>query len=229
MRGNAVDAFLQFRIGRLHLISDEGGELVEISVIEASKAAIAHGAAHDFAQDIAAPFVGRDNAIVNKKRRSAGVIGIDAERGFGAIVGTAFHVQQFSGLLHNGLDQIGVIVRQVALQNGGEPLEPHAGINGRLRQRRQFAVGRTVKLHENQIPDFDEAAAAIKRKLFVFAAFFGGFRAQIVMNFRARAAGAGFAHLPEIIFFVEAKNAALWVRPRLFAKAFPRRHLREKR
>ena len=33
------------------------------------------------------------------------------------------------------------------------------------------------------------------------------FGAHVVVNFRTRAAGPGLAHLPKIIFFVEAKDA----------------------
>ncbi len=81
--GNTADAFLQFGISRLHEIGHEAGELVEIGFVEASKTAVAHGAAHNFAKHIAATFVGRNDAIVNEKGRGAGVIGIDAQSGFG--------------------------------------------------------------------------------------------------------------------------------------------------
>ena len=84
--GDAADAFLKFRISGLHEIGDEAGELVEIGVVEAGEAAVAHGAAHDFAEDVAAAFVGRNDAIVNEEGGGAGVIGIDAQSGFGAIV-----------------------------------------------------------------------------------------------------------------------------------------------
>ncbi len=44
---------------------------------------------------------------------------------------------------------------------------------------------------------------------FVLAARLGGFGTQIVMDLRARPARAGLAHLPEIVLFVEAEDAAL--------------------
>ncbi len=43
----------------------------------------------------------------------------------------------------------------------------------------------------------------------MLAAGLGGFGAQIVMDLRARSARAGLAHLPEIIFFIEAEDAVL--------------------
>ena len=46
-------------------------------------------------------------------------------------------------------------------------------------------------------------------KLFMLAAGLGCFRAEIVMDLRARTAGAGLAHLPEVILLVETENAVL--------------------
>ncbi len=146
-----------------------------------------------------------------------------------AIVGAALDVQQFSGVLDDGLNEIGFVVRKMALEDGGEALQTHAGIDGRFRQRCELAIDRAIKLHENKIPNFDKAAAAIERKLFVLAAFFGSRGAEIVMNFRAGTARTGFAHLPEVIFFIEPEDAALWERRRLSARDLRRRHLRERR
>ena len=83
-------------------------------------------------------------------------------------------MQQFGGVLDDGLDEIGFVVGKMALEHSGKAFETHAGIDGRLGQRREFAIGRAIELHENEIPNFDKAAAAIERKLFVLAAFFGG-------------------------------------------------------
>ena len=66
-----------------------------------------------------------------------------------------------------------------------------------------------VELHEDQVPDLDEAPAAIEGELFVLAAGLGGFGSQIVMDLRARSARTGLAHLPEIVLFVEAEDAVL--------------------
>ena len=66
-----------------------------------------------------------------------------------------------------------------------------------------------VELHEDQVPDLDEAAAGIVGKLLVLAARLGGLRTQIVVNLRARPARSGLAHLPEIVFLVEPEDAVL--------------------
>jgi hypothetical protein len=54
-------------------------------------------------------------------------------------------------------------------------------------------------LHEDEVPDFD-VAAAIAGKFAIGVAFLGGLRAHVVENLAAGAAGAGVAHGPEIVF-----------------------------
>ena len=71
-------------------------------------------------------------------------------------------------------------------------------------KRRHHAVGRAIELHEDQVPDFDEALAGIVGKLAG-----AGFGSEVVINFRARAARAGLAHLPEVVGFVQAEDARL--------------------
>src|SRR5262245_16616572 len=63
-----------------------------------------------------------------------------------------------------------------------------------------------VKLHENEIPNL-HVAPAFTRKSAVFVSPFTRMRAEVVMNFRTRAARSGVAHLPEVVFFVEADDA----------------------
>ena len=64
-----------------------------------------------------------------------------------------------------------------------------------------------IELHEDQVPDLDETPAAIERELFVFTAGFSCFWTEIVMDFRTGTAGAGIAHLPEVVFLIEAEDA----------------------
>jgi hypothetical protein len=66
-----------------------------------------------------------------------------------------------------------------------------------------------VVLHEDQVPDFDETAAGVAGKDFVLMARLGRAGTHVVVNFGARAAGAGVAHLPEIVLLVQAEDAFL--------------------
>ena len=106
--------------------------------------------------------------------------------------------------MDDGTKQIRIVIRQLALQHARDALEPHAGIDGRARKRRHHAVGCAIELHEDQIPDFDEALAWIVGKLAC-----AGFGAEVVIDFRARTARAGIAHLPEVVVFIQAKDARL--------------------
>ena len=83
-----------------------------------------------------------------------------------------------------------------ALQDGRNPLQPHAGINGRLGEILARAVGLLVELHENEVPDFDEPVAILVRAA---GRASGNAFAMIVEDFRAGPARAGIAHGPEIV------------------------------
>ena len=164
--------------------------------------------AHDLAQHVAAAFIRRNDAVVDEERGGAGVVSVDAQAGFGNRVVT-MEADQLASLDADGGDQICFVVRQFPLQNGRNPLETHAGVDGRTGKRRHLAGLVAVELHENQVPDFDEASAAVEREILMLAAFLGRLRAVVEMDFRARSAGAGVAHLPEVVLLIKAENAGL--------------------
>ena len=91
---------------------------------------------------------------------------------------------------------------------GGQAFETRTGVDGRLGQRGDSAGSVAIELHENQVPDFD-VAAAIAGKLAVGVSFVRCDGSHVVMNFAARAAGAGVAHGPEIFFQARDGNDAL--------------------
>ncbi len=76
-------------------------------------------------------------------------------------------------------------------------------------QRRHLARRIAVELHEHEVPDFDEAPAAIQRKLLMLAALLRAFGPQIEVDLRARAARPCVAHLPEVVLLVETEDARL--------------------
>ncbi len=82
--GDALHALEQLGVGRLHEVGDEAGQLIEERVLDADHAGVAHGAAHDLAEHVAAAFVRRNDAVVDEKGRGAGVVGDDAKDGVGA-------------------------------------------------------------------------------------------------------------------------------------------------
>ena len=105
-------------------------------------------------------------------------------------------------------EQVDVVIVGDALQDGGDALQPHAGVD------RGLAAGRggssfvhLLELHEDEIPDFEEAVA-----IFVRASRAGRRQtlvALVVEDFRAGAAGAGIAHRPEIVAGRDADDAVV--------------------
>ena len=205
---HALHALHHLGVGALHQLGHEAGQLIQERVFHPHHADVAQGAAHDFAEHIAASFVGWQDAIVDQERGGAAVIGGDAQRGIDARVGPVGEAAEIGSLEDDGMNQVGFVIRNFALQHGGDALQAHAGIDGRARQGRQFAGRVAVELHKHQVPDFDEAAARVIGELLVLTARLGGFHAQVVMDFRTGAARAGLAHLPEVVLFVEPEDAA---------------------
>src|SRR5580704_9451915 len=109
------------------------------------------------------------------------------------------HIGELGGLAHYWLKQIGVEVADFAFEDGGHAFQTQAGIDGRLRQGIEFAGCVAIELHEDQVPDFD-VAAALATEFAVGMALVGGGWAHVVMKFAAGPAGAGIAHGPEIFF-----------------------------
>ena len=110
-----------------------------------------------------------------------------------------------SRILTNGVqdrrEHVGVVIRQFALNDGGDSLEAHAGVDRRCRQRLERAIGLAIEFHEDVVPDLDEPiAAAIQPATRTPRAllFAGELVPAVKVDFGAAAAGAGVSHLPEV-------------------------------
>jgi hypothetical protein len=90
-----------------------------------------------------------------------------------------------------------------ALHHGGDALQPHAGIDAGFGQGDVRAVWLAIELHEDEVPDFDEAVAVFVRAAGRAA---GDVVAVVVENLGTRAAGAGITHLPEIVLGGDADD-----------------------
>ena len=158
---------------------------------------MADGTADDAALHVAAPFVAGDDAIGHQKGRGADVVGNHFERGVLQISAARFA----RGRLDERLEQVDLVIAVHALQDGGQALQAHAGVDTRRGQAGDAAVFVHFELHEDVVPDLDEAVA-----VFIGAAgrAAGDVRAVVVEDFRAGAARAGVGHHPEVVALVLA-------------------------
>ena len=175
--GHALHALHQLGIRRTHQVGHEAGELVQHRLLHADQAQVAHGASHDLAQHVAAPFVGWQHAVVDEEGGGTRMVGRDAQGRIHARILAIGRVEQIGRVHQDGMDEVGIVVGELALQNRSDALQAHPGVDGRPRQRRQLAVLIAVELHEYQVPELQETAAAIHRKLFVLAPRLGPLRA----------------------------------------------------
>src|SRR5262245_38585619 len=93
-----------------------------------------------------------------------------------------------------------------ALQDGGHALQPHAGVDRRTRQRHALLLRHLLELHEDEIPELEEAIAVLLRTARRPAP---DVLAAVDEDLRAGAARAGIAHRPEIIRGRDADDAVV--------------------
>ena len=91
--------------------------------------------------------------------------------------------------------QVDAVVAVLALDDLRDAFEAHAGIDVLRGERRELAAGVAVELDEDEVPDFHHA------RVFAVDLRPAGFVGRAVdVDFRARAARAGVAHFPEVVF-----------------------------
>jgi len=166
---------------------------------------VTRGTAQNSPENITAAFIAGCDAVADEKSNRAAVIGNDAD---GDVVVRVLSVGFFGYFFHETDDrreQVRLIVAFLALDDGGQPLQSHARVNVGFGKRRQFARFVAVELGKNKIPDF-QMTVAVTVNVAIRAAAAGAF-ALIVNDFGTRAAGAGFAHHPEIAFLAHAHDA----------------------
>src|SRR5918994_147243 len=188
----------QLREPWAHLLADHVADPPE--VVEPDRACLMDGAPHDPAEHVAATLIGGRDAVADEERHPAAVVGEDPvrlRRGVGVAVR---HPALLRDPRHDRLVAVGLVdgaVRDV-LDDRGETLEPHPRVDVLLRQRRQRAVAVLLVLHEDKVPELEEAVAAVARRRAggVAAAVL---RAPVPVDLRVGAARPWAAHRPEVL------------------------------
>src|SRR5919198_5817128 len=68
-----------------------------------------------------------------------------------------------SGGVDQMAEKVGLEDAVDALQDAGHALQPHAGVDRRARQRDALVLRHLLELHEDQVPEFEEAIAILLR------------------------------------------------------------------
>ena len=162
-------------------------------------------ATQDLAQRVAAAHVARQDAVGDHERGGPNVVCNDLEGDVSRRIRPVLKAHQLLDPSDNGANDVDVVVGELSLHDGRQPLEPHAGVDGRFRQGVQVAGGVAIILHEDEVPELQVAVA-----LFFGAAAAGRAapdgRALVVDELGARPAGARIAHCPEIVLLIHPDN-----------------------
>jgi hypothetical protein len=194
----------ELRIGLAGELDQRRHELPHHRLGRAHHVGVAHGAAHDAAEHVAAALVRRQDAVGDQERGGAQVVGDHPVRDRVLAVGR--RVRGGGRRLDERAERVGVVVVVHALKDGGDALEAHAGVDRGLGERDALIRRHLLELHEDEVPDLDEAVAvgvgAAGRPARDAVAV-------VVEDFRARAARPGLAHRPEIVGRRDADDAAV--------------------
>ena len=99
---------------------------------------------------------------------------------------------------HDRLVAVGLVHAHDVLQDRGRALDAHAGVDVLLRERRQLPVRVQLELHEDEVPELEEALAARAARLAVGLAA-AVLDAPVVVHLGVRPARPGAADRPEVL------------------------------
>ena len=180
--------------GRLHRGQDPAEERFALPELLVR---MAHRAAQDPPQHVAAAFVRGRGAVGDRDREAAHVVGEHAVGDVGLVLevgGVGLRAARGADRLEDRREDLGVVVAALALDDRDEPLEAHAGVDVLRRQRLERAVRLAIELDEDEVPDLEDVGVArVDERRRVASAD------AVEVDLRAGAARAGLAHLPEVV------------------------------
>ena len=146
--GDVVAPLQDLRIRPFHRVRDAGDDLVQewpgLLCFEHEVAA-----PDQLAQDVTPAVVRWQDPVADAEGHGAAVVRQEAQR---------THIRLADGLLYRGHDRrkdVGLKVRQDALQDRAHPLQSHARVDVLLGQRRELSALQAVELREDEVPNLD--------------------------------------------------------------------------
>ena len=171
-----------------------------------------HRPAHDPAQHVAAPLVGGRDAVGDEEGGGARVIGDHAHGDVRLLLEAVALARAPLDVSDEGAEEVGVVVGALALHHRRDPLEPHARVDGRFRQRSHPAARVAVELHEDQVPDLEPAVAIAGGPETASSGLLLRARQMVALvevDLRARPARTRVSHRPEIVLLAQAQDAVV--------------------
>ncbi len=183
-------------VGVAHDVDHDGGRLGEERLATPEQPGVADGPPDELAQHVAATLVRGQHAIRDQERCGSRVVRDD-------LVAEALLLERVrvvaEQLAHPRVDrckQVRVVVGRHLLDDAGQALEAHAGVDAGEREG-DATVRPLVELHEHEVPDL-EPARAVLGMVGNTVRPFAQMRAAVEMDLAARAARTGLGHPPEV-------------------------------
>ena len=165
---------------------------------------MARGPAQNPAQHIAAPLVRRQHTISHQERDRAKMVRYHAHRPIGLVLLPIPNPGPGGHGAKQRRKHIAVIVAIDTLCHCRQTFQSHASIDAGPGQGMQLPPSISIELHEDEIPDLDDAIARAVRPIVARHR-----RSLVEMKFRTGPTGSGISHLPEVIFFVATHDARI--------------------
>ena len=129
-----VAAGSKFGVNRSHPLDNGLDEWHHERFVQTKVAAEEGSAAKQPAEHIAAAFVGGNHSVRDEKGDTSGMLGDDAHGTVGLAAGAVSLIGNFSNFIEQIVEAIGLVDAGLALHDGGQTFQSHAGINAGLGQ-----------------------------------------------------------------------------------------------
>ena len=175
-------------------------------LVEPHARAIADRATHDPSQHVGAAVSVGEHPVGDEKRGGSGVICDDLEGRLTVSLG-AGDASQRLGEVHEGAEQLRLVVGLHAGDRGGETLEPSPRVDAGLGQRDELSVRHLLVLHEHEVPELKIPIVLEGRALAGLPRVRRRVTIDADVDLTTGPTRTGVAHLPEVLLRVEGEDA----------------------